>query len=350
VEAQRGPVHLSPSKGLSSLLKKVAVVALAAGLLAGCGGNSTKDEKASGGADGTVRVAIVNSALFSPLYVAQERGYFKQEGITVDLQAVTSGQDAIPLVSSGKLDAAVAGVSAGMFSALNSGLDFKIVGSMGQSTGDPAHSPTTLEVSAAHAGKIKSVADLKGQKVAVAGGPGAAGGYLTDQILRTAGLTIKDITPVNLSNADMITAVKTGSVVAALTSAPFSTQIEAEGTGKPLAVPSKGTTTTTVMYGGAFAKSPYAQKFFNALVKGSRDLQNGGATSPEIVKIVAAATKQSADVVAKSPAYLFDPKLAPSADQLNKMQQSWMAAGLLPYKTPLDPAKFMVSTFSTAAQ
>jgi NitT/TauT family transport system substrate-binding protein len=294
-------------------------------------------------------VGIVTSSLFAPLYVAQARGYFKQQGINVELQVVTSGQDAIPLVSAGKLDVEVAGVSAGMFSALNSGLDFKVVGSMGQSTGDPDHSPTALELSNS-AGAIKSVADLKGQKIAVAGGPGASGGYLTDQILRTAGLTIKDISPVNLSNGDMISALKSGSVTAALTSAPFTTQIETQSIGKPLAVPSKGTTTTAVIYGGEFVKSPAAQKFFNALVQGSRDLQGSAVTSSDIVKIVAEATKQTPEVLEKSPPYMFDPKLAPSADQLNAMQKSWMDAGLLPYTTPIDPSSYMVTTFAEAAQ
>jgi hypothetical protein len=42
---------------------------------------------------------------------------------------------AIALVASHKVDAIVGGFSAGMFSALDRGLDFKVVGSMGASTG-----------------------------------------------------------------------------------------------------------------------------------------------------------------------------------------------------------------------
>jgi NitT/TauT family transport system substrate-binding protein len=329
--------------------KRIAVALVAVGLLAGCGSGTSTDKGSGSGGSSTVHVAVVNSSLFTPLYVAQARGYFKKEGITVDLQSVTSGQDGIPLVSSGKLDAEVAGVSAGMFSALNSGLDFKVVGSMGQSPGDPKASPTALEVSKASAAKIKSVKDLKGQKVAIAGGAGAAGGYLTDQILRTAGLTVKDITPVNLANGDMVAAMKNGSVAASLASAPFTTQIESQGIGKPLAVPSKGTTTTTVIFGGAFAKTPVAQKFFDALVKGSHDVQGSGVSSKEVVDIVAKGTQQSADVVAKSPPYVFSPNLAPSADQLDKMQKSWLEAGLLPYSKPIDTGTFMVTKYADAA-
>ena len=44
--------------------------------------------------------------------------------------------------ANGQLDVMVAGFSAGMFNALEQGLAFKIVGSMGISPGDPANSPS----------------------------------------------------------------------------------------------------------------------------------------------------------------------------------------------------------------
>ena len=120
---------------------------------------------------------------------------------------VTSSADVKALVDfavqrNGKLDVMVAGFSAGMFNALDSGLKFEIVGSMGISTGDPAKSPTALEVSKASG--ITDIKGLKGKKIAAAGGPGATGGYLLAQVLESADLTLKDVEVVTSSDQRLI--------------------------------------------------------------------------------------------------------------------------------------------------
>ncbi|MGH3585456.1 MAG: ABC transporter substrate-binding protein, partial [Pseudonocardia sp.] len=104
-------------------MRRVAATAMALllGLFAAaCGGGGGEP----GGADGkTVNVGVVQLPIFAPIFVADAKGYFADEGLTVNVQNVKSGQDAIPLAASGKLDAVLAGFSAGMFSAIQSGLD-----------------------------------------------------------------------------------------------------------------------------------------------------------------------------------------------------------------------------------
>ncbi|WP_106351107.1 ABC transporter substrate-binding protein [Antricoccus suffuscus] len=330
-----------------------AVVGLLA--LAGCGSSSSDSGKSSDkGKGGTtvVKVAHVTSALFTPLYVAQAKGYFKDAGLDVQLEAIKSGQDSVPLLASGKLDVMVAGFSAGMFNALNSGLKFKVVGSMGISTGDKAKSPTALEVSKSlvDSGKVTKLADLKGKKIAVAGGPGATGGYLLAAILKTADLTLKDVEPVNLGSPDMEAALKSGGVDAALPSAPFSTNMELNGVATALAVPAKGTTGTGVMFGADFAKSATAQKFFSALVKGAKDSQGDLSKNQDVLKIVADATGQKIDVLAKTPFYSWHPDLAPQPDQLDAMQKTWMDAGLLNYDKTIKASTYVEDKFAKAAK
>src|SRR5690625_1154113 len=94
--------------------------------------------------------------------------YFAEEGITIELVPIQSGQDGIPMLPNDQLDVMVAGFSAGMFNALSEGLEFKIVGSMGISPGDPDASPTALEVrqELIDDGTVTSVADLAGRKIA----------------------------------------------------------------------------------------------------------------------------------------------------------------------------------------
>jgi len=289
----------------------------------------------------TVNVGIVNLALFAPLYVADAKGYFADEGIKLNLQSVTSGQDAIPLASTGKLDAVVAGFSAGMFNAINEGLDVKVVGSMAVAVGDPDNSSTHLVTSPS----ITTVADLKGKKIGAAGGPGGAGAYLTAIALQSAGLTLSDVTIVNLANPDMPTALKNGGIDGALLAAPFSFNAMNDGANS-VATPPAGTSDTGVLYGGQFAETQYAQPFFNALARASKDLQNGAVNDDTNLQIVAKALNQDVDTLKAVPFDTWLPNLAPIDDQLDKMQQVWMSSGAISYTTPLTTDSYVDMTFS----
>ncbi|WP_274918057.1 ABC transporter substrate-binding protein [Streptomyces sp. WZ-12] len=278
----------------------------------------------------TVKVAHVPSTLFAPLYLAEAKGYFEEQGLRVQLQKVQAGQDAVPLAGTGKVDAVVAGFSAGLFNGMEQGLKVDVVASMGASTGTQP-SPTALEVarSALDSGGVKRVADLKGKRIAVAGGAGAAGGYQLAATLRGEGLTLKDVTVVNVPMADMGGALADGGVDAALAPAPFTTAMEERGVASPLAVPPRGTSATGVVFGTAFAHRPAAEKFLTALRKGAADLQGPGATSEENLTVLARATGQKLDVLRRTPPYQWDPQLTVDKQQLTAQRAAYQDAGLL---------------------
>lgn len=335
------------------------IAGLVAGLalaLAGCTGQAAPSASDSAGtAEGTetttVRVAHVPSTLFSPLYIAQAKGYFAENGVEVQLEAVQSGQDAIPLLASGRLDALTAGFSAGMFNARSEGLEFQVVGSMGRQTGDPEDSPTSLIAAQASYddGSVTSVADLAGKRIAAAGGPGATGGFLVASILEEAGLELTDVEIVNVSTPDMPNALATGAVDAALISAPLSERVVGDGAGTVVGVPAAGVSSTGVLYGPEFAATPAAQQFFDALVQGAADLQGEGATDEENLQILAEATSQDIEVLRTAPKYTFDPRLAPYPETIDQMERIWMAGGQITHATPLGADAFVNDEFSANA-
>ena len=63
---------------------------------------------------------------------------------------------------------------------------------------------------------MKSVADLKGMKVAMAGGPGSGGEYLAAKALERGRLTIRDVQILNLGNSDMPAALENKSIDAGI--------------------------------------------------------------------------------------------------------------------------------------
>ncbi|MDQ0823658.1 NitT/TauT family transport system substrate-binding protein [Arthrobacter sp. V4I6] len=324
----------------------VAALAAASISLAGCGTASTSPAGTEG--DSSVEVGIVQLPIFAPIYVAKAKGYFEDEGLNVNLQTVKSGSDAVPLASSGKLDVVAAGFSAGMFSAIKSGLNIKITGSMGVSDGNTEASPTDLVVSKAayDAGSITSVADLKGKNVGAAGGTGGAGAYLLSLALKDAGLSLNDVKVVNLGNPDMPTAISNGGLDAGLISAPFSSVALKEGVGVSLGVPPAGTSGTGVIFGDQFAETDKAQKFFNAIAKASKDLQGENRYSDENLKIIAGATGQTPEEVKAVPLYTWLPDLKPLPEQLADMESVWMQAGALEYDQPLPQDTYIDTSFA----
>lgn len=332
----------------------LAGASAALGALTACGSAVTGEKSAgsdAGGDSRTVRVGHLSSSLFAPLYIAQAQKRFETAGLVIELVPLKSGQDGVPMLGSGKLDVMVAGFSAGMFNALSEGLAFTVVGSMGISTGDPAASPTALEVRMAlrDDGSVAEVADLKGRTIGVAGGPGATGGYLLATILETGGLTLGDVTVTNLATPDQEPALTNGSVDAALPSAPFSTAIETAGVGFPLAVPADGVTATGVIFSEGFSGSDRAQAFFTALTEGARQLVADGPQSDEVYTILAEATGQKLDVLKASPMYRYLPDLAPQPDQLEAMQKVWMESGEITYDEPLDISGIVDASFAEKA-
>jgi NitT/TauT family transport system substrate-binding protein len=330
---------------LVSLAALAAVVALAA---TGCS-SPTSGGDSSGAASEelrTVNLGTVPLALFAPLFVAEAKGYFADEGIELNTQTVTSGQDAIPLTANGQLDVLIAGFSAGMLNAASAGLDVQVVGSMNIGDGSLDDPPAALVASTAVADPITDIADLKGRKVAIAGGLGGSGAYFTGEILAREGLTLNDIVVENLGNSDMPAALASGAVDAALTSAPFNSNAVDDGSAVTIAVPGEGTAGTGVIYGGEFAESDLAQPFFSALARGAQDLQDGAVYDDDNLEIVAKATDQDVELLRETPLFVWLPDLAPQPAQIELMEEIWGEAGALTFDEPLDLSTFVNTTFA----
>lgn len=90
-----------------------AVLAAAALVLAGCGGGDDSDDTDSGSGDLTkvkLQLQWVPQAQFAGYYVALEKGYYKDEGL--DVEIVPGGPDIVPqdVLSSGDVDYAISWV------------------------------------------------------------------------------------------------------------------------------------------------------------------------------------------------------------------------------------------------
>ena len=95
------------------MFKKIAALGAAAvlgiGLLTGCGAqNAAQSDAANSGSDDLQHLTVVldwyPNALHAFLYEAQEKGYFAEEGLDVDIQSPAGVNDAMSMVAAGKAD------------------------------------------------------------------------------------------------------------------------------------------------------------------------------------------------------------------------------------------------------
>jgi NitT/TauT family transport system substrate-binding protein len=338
-------------------LAGLAAAAAASLLLAACSSSSssstgTADTATSGSTTGSqtsVTVADVALPLFEPLYVAMSDGYFAKHGIDVHLTEVASGQSATTLAATNRVQVVLGGFSAGLFNAVHQGLNFKVVGSMAEESPGTAANGLVVARSLYKSGKVKTPAGLKGMKIAVDGGAGSTGAYLVAAALAPYHVSLSQVTLVNLDFPEMDDALKTGAVAAAYMATPFLGSAISDGDGTLEAPAPVGVAATGVIYGGAFAQTPAAQQFFDALAEAAKQLQGSAANSKANLSIVAKATGETLSALEAEPANEFSPNLAPQVSLLNDMQQVFMNSNSLNYTGLIPSSKYVDSTFSSDA-
>ena len=149
--------------------------------VAGCGGSSP--ESSSSGKMQKLSIGLMPDTDSLPFLIAEEKGYFADEGLDVDLKQFKSAMDRDSALQSGNLDGAVSDMLAAAF-AKDGGFDVKVT-----SATDGSYKLV--------AGKTEGAADVKGLKGKdVSVSRNTIIEYVTDEILAKDGLKGEDINKV----------------------------------------------------------------------------------------------------------------------------------------------------------
>lgn len=187
----------------SRLLATLVLLGLAGSSLTAC----TKP-----GNEAPVRVGYSAWPGWIPLKVTEDKGLFKSEGVPVTLQWFDGYLDSINALNAGQLDCNSQTLG-DTISSIAGGAELQVVLTNDYSTGND-------QIIAAPG--IKSVADLKGKRVAAE--EGTVDHYLLLLGLKKAGLSANDITFVPLETGGAAAAFVAGKVDAVGVFAPFTTQ------------------------------------------------------------------------------------------------------------------------------
>lgn len=302
--------------------------------------------------DGALKVTMgyVPAAIFAPVFVAKEKGYFAEAGLDVTLEPLPGGSDMVALTATGDFDLGIGGAGPAFWNAMALGLPLKVI-APGHAEGNPVATPLMISKSACESGAITGVADLKGKKVSV--NARGATEYWLAQALATGGLTLDDIQLETLAFPDAVAALASGAIDAAMIGEPLATAAEQQGVAVRLATdfPVQDIQPTVIFANTGFiTDNPEAvQGLVTAYLRACRDMAADGFSDPATLAIIEQYTGVPASLVSQAvhPVYAVDGAIDLAG--LQKLQTFFRDREQLEYDTDLDPATFVDTTFVDAA-
>ncbi|MFQ5775537.1 MAG: ABC transporter substrate-binding protein [Kiloniellaceae bacterium] len=147
---------------------------------------------------------------YGPFFVAKEKGYFKDEGVDLELVTIEDVKVRFAALAAGRIDALATTVDTVLLYLKPGGAKYRYLFALDDSKGGDGVVANK---------DIKTVADLKGKKVAFT--EGSVSQFYINVLLQEAGLSESDIEVVNMTAGDAGSAFVSGRVDAAVTWEPW---------------------------------------------------------------------------------------------------------------------------------
>ncbi|WP_184615387.1 ABC transporter substrate-binding protein [Sphaerisporangium krabiense] len=170
----------------------------------------------------TVTLGAMPIADVAGLYIAIEKGFFKEEGLTVKTKIIANGAEALPQLHSGALDVIIGNYFTFLSATERSNDKFRFIADIYQSK------PDVFQIVVPKDSTVQTVKDLKGKRIAIAS-RNSIGELAVANALRTAGLDPRnDVQWVPMAFPQMPAALKNGSLDALWLTEPFLTGVQQE--------------------------------------------------------------------------------------------------------------------------
>ena len=207
---------------MKRIYRTVSALVAAGTLLASLGAGSVQAQKKAVPPLTTVTIASDNAPAQAGIILADKLGYFRREGIRVVYKTFASGEDELTALSAGQVDVARGVVSAGLFNAIEQGINVRLVADGGQNQVQKPYFELVLKKSLAS--KIKTFKDLKNLRIGIAS-QGTVNELFLAKALAKGGLSLKDIHEVVVDSfPDLNTAVANGAIDGAVQIEPLITE------------------------------------------------------------------------------------------------------------------------------
>jgi NitT/TauT family transport system substrate-binding protein len=282
-----------------------------------------------------IKTGAVGALSDAGIFIAAEKGFFRDEGLDVELISYKVGPQIIPSLATGQIQVSGTSVSPSLFNALHRGVDLRLVADKGQVS--RGFGWAAIAVRSDLAATIKDYKDLRGRKIGL---PAKAVSLYTqlEKALEAGGLGPNDVDLVEIGFPDMTAALANKVIDAAMLIEPFVALV----VGRKVAVRWKGVEdfypfnaqNGVVLFGETFAKQqPEAGKrWMIAYLKGVRayrDAVSDGIEREAIYGILARSTDvRDATLYPRMQPIDFDPNGHVEARSLELDQDWFLKLGL----------------------
>ncbi|HJV39362.1 MAG TPA: ABC transporter substrate-binding protein [Geothrix sp.] len=235
-------------------------------------------------------VGGIEKIIYLPVKLAQQLGYFEQEGLEVEVRSEWAGVRGVDML--------LVGGAQGVVGFYDHTVYMQTQGKAVVSVVQFSQAPGEVELVSSRLPKVRTMADLGGQTLGVTG-LGSSTQFLSRYLALSAGLRLNQVTfkPVGTGDS-FIEAMSSGTIGAGMTTEPTASRLLATGKARVL-VDLRTPEDTARALGGPYPASclymqtawvnrhkPEVQKLVNALVKALRYIQ--GHTAAEIAAHVPA--------------------------------------------------------------
>jgi NitT/TauT family transport system substrate-binding protein len=270
-----------------------------------------------------ITVGVLPVADSAPFYLALDKGYFQDEGLTVDVQVATNGGDTVTKLVGGGFDIGIASYPAFLAAQVKKVADVAIAVDAYQSR--PGH----CVLLTTPASSIKTAADVPGKKIAVSG-RGTVSDLSLMSALKVRNLDYTKINWVESPFPNMGALLAKGDVDAMLAIEPFITKGEKEFGALPVLDTFEGPTADFPQSGWGLLRTFVQQNpktvaaFQRAMARGIDLAQNRAEVEPILVKY----TKVDKDTAALLKVSTYSKTLEPK--RLQRPADLMAEFGLIP--------------------
>jgi NitT/TauT family transport system substrate-binding protein len=226
------------------------------------------------------------------LYVAQDKGFFREQGIEIDYNGVTSMVQAAPFLAAGQMDVISSSTSAGVFNAISRDVSVKIVTDVTVVRPGQRNSLSVV-VRKDLADQIRDYPDLRGRTFAIHQKAQINHVELA-RLLDLGGLTEQDVNVVEVPFPDQVAALRNGAIDAAIEVEPMVTVLEDQGIAtrwRDMGEIYPGQVVQYLFYSAPFIRDhrDVAQRYLIAHLKAARYFEDAfvrGQNRDEVVSIL----------------------------------------------------------------
>jgi NitT/TauT family transport system substrate-binding protein len=248
-----------------------------------------------------VSVGIASAASDAPIFIAETKGYFQQEALSVKTVTFTSASYMVAPLGAGQLDVGGGAPSAGLYNAVARGIRLKIVADKASSQPGYGVNQILVRKDLVDSGRYRTPKDLKGMKLALAG-TGVSSMTTLNDFIKSYGVKYSEVQILDMSFPQHVLALRNKAIDASITTDPSATVAIKEGAAVKVVTDDQVIPKhqiAVLLYSEDFAlKRPdVAKRFMRAYLKAVR-FYNGalaqgrfaGANADEVISILTRST------------------------------------------------------------